>query len=284
MNELGPVAVIVLNWNRLDDTAACCRSLEPQMHGVGAVWVVDNGSTLHSVEDLQRACPKATILRLERNTGFAAGNNRAIEAVLRHQRPRAFWLLNNDTVADPGTLSHMLHGMDADARVGAVGSVICDMNPPHAVQSWGGRWVSPWIGIPLPCRGPRARLNYLCGASVLIRTSALEQTGLLDEGFFFYFEDADYSFRLRNAGWRLTVAPHARVLHKGGGTIGSQDELRARLYRQSLIRFLRKHSRLPVFPALLATTIRLGIAGAKGQHAIVKGTLSGWREGWRTRL
>lgn len=284
MNDSSPVAVVVLNWNRLDDTAACCRSLEQQSHRVLDVRVVDNGSTANTATDLRHACPHATVISLDRNLGFASGNNTAIKAVLQQQRPRAFWLLNNDTVVEPGTLPRMLDCLDADERVGAVGSVICDMNPPHPVQAWGGGWVSPWLGIPLPCRAPSGRLNYLCGASLLLRTTALEQIGLLDEGFFFYFEDADYSFRLREAGWKLTVAPDARVLHKGGGTIGARNELLARLYRQSLIRFLRKHSPLPLLPALFATALRLGAAGLKGQSSVIRGTLAGWREGWQANV
>jgi GT2 family glycosyltransferase len=275
------VQVIILNWNGWRDTLECVRSLRRHAGADLDILVVDNGSSDDSVATLRHEDPELSILETGRNLGFAAGNNAGIRSVLQHRLPDAFWLLNSDTVVEEATLPGLMAGLTANARVGAVGTVICDAKSPHHLQSWGGGWVSPWVGIPWACRGPRNRLNYLCGASLLLRTEALQQVGWLDEGFFFYFEDADYSFRLRQAGWLLSVAPDARVFHRGGGSIGSQSEQAARLYRISLIRFLRKHSRFPLVPALFTTALRLAIAGMKGQTGVVRGTLAGWREGWR---
>lgn len=274
------VQVIILNWNGWRDTLECVRSLRLQVGAAADILVADNGSSDDSVARLRAEEPGLSVLENGGNLGFAGGNNAALRAVLRHKRPDAFWLLNSDTVVAPETLSRMLACLTADERAGAVGSVICEAKPPHRLQSWGGGWVSPWLGIPWACRRPRGRFNYLCGASLLLRTAALEQVGWLDEGFFFYFEDADYCFRLRQAGWKLVVAPDARVLHKGGSSMGRQSEEAARLYRSGLIRFLRKHARLPLFPALFATAMCLSCAGIKGQRGVVRGTLAGWREGW----
>lgn len=278
------VQVIILNWNGWRDTLECVRSLRRHTGSSLDILVVDNGSSDDSVAKLRQEDPALSILETGKNLGFAAGNNAGIRFVLQHRCPDAFWLLNNDTVVESATLPGLMAALTANARVGAVGTVICDARPPHPLQSWGGGWVSPWVGIPWACRGPRNRLNYLCGASLFLRTKALQQVGWLDEGFFFYFEDADLSFRLRQAGWLLTVAPEARVFHHGGGSIGSQSEQAARLYRISLIRFLKKHSRIPILPISFTTALRLTIAGAKGQTQVVRGTLAGWREGWRTAL
>jgi len=275
------VQAIILNWNGWRDTLECVRSLHRQAGVAPEILVADNGSSGDSVARLRALEPALDVLENGGNLGFSGGINAALRSVLRHKRPDAFWLLNNDTVVEPETLARMCACLAADQGVGAVGSVICEANPPHHLQAWGGGWISPGLGIPRVCRGPRYRYNYLCGASILLRTAALQQVGWLDEGFFFYFEDADYCFRLRRSGWRLDVAPEARVLHKGGGSVGRQSETSARLYRSSLIRFLRKHSRSPVFPALFSTAFRLAAAGLKGQSGVLRGTLSGWRDGWR---
>lgn len=275
------IQAIVLNWNGWRDTLECVRSLRRQTGVSLEIMVADNGSTDDSVARLRAEEPDLNVLRTGGNLGFSGGNNAAIRAVLRERRPDAFWLLNNDTLAEQETLSRMAACLAGDASVGAVGSVIHDAAPPNRLQCWGGGWCSPWVGIPLVCRTPGGRFNYLCGASLLLRTAALEKAGWLDEGFFFYFEDVDYSFRLRQAGWKLAVAPDGRILHRGGGSIGSKSEDAARFYRASLIRFLRKYSRLPLLPALVSTGLRLAAAGLKGQRHVVRGTIDGWRAGWR---
>ena len=168
-----------------------------------------------------------------------------------------------------------------DGRIGAVGAVVKEAAPPHGVQIWGGGWVCTWLGVPWLCRKAGGRWNYLCGCSLFLRRKALEDVGLLDEGFFFYFEDADLCFRLRRRGWRLVVAETAHVYHKAGVSVGQKSALSAHHYRVSLIRFMRKYAPWACVGMALATVARLVLATAGREAEVVRGTLSGWQEGWR---
>src|SRR5207248_2442103 len=156
------------------------------------------------------------------------------------------WLLNNDTIVDAHALSAMIAVAEGDAKIGAVGSVIYYHDEPRGVQAWGGGRVE-WLGrvrhmtVPVPFE----ELHYVTGTSLLIRTAAIEQIGFLDTSFFMYWEDADFSFRLRKAGWLLAVAPDSKIWHKESKSSG-RSSWRDSLLTTSQIRFLVQHARFPL--------------------------------------
>jgi hypothetical protein len=115
------------------------------------------------------------------------------------------------------------------------------------------------LGIAPHIMSPSAghRLNMLSGVSVLLRAAALREIGLFDEDFFMYWEDADLSFRLRSAGWALTVAPEGRIWHRESSSLGGRtNAARDHYYNESLEKFFRKHSWLPAVPICLGLTAR----------------------------
>lgn len=274
------VAAIVLNWNRLEETAACCQSVRAQTHQELSLWVVDNGSDEHTSDELHRACPQATIVALPRNVGFAAGVNAGIGAARDNGDVDFIWLLNNDAVCRPETLARMLAVADGDHRIAAVG---CSMleggedTSPRLVQA--GKRLRPPFFIPVTAQR-ETEIDYLCGACLLIRREALEAVGLLDEGFFFFFEDADWCFRARRQGWTLGVASGDLVRHAGSGTIGAMNRLKTAHYRAGYVRFLRKYARHPCWVATSVTGVRLLIDLLCGRRESVAGTLDGWQRGW----
>ena len=119
------------------------------------------------------------------------------------------------------------------------------------------------------------------GASLLISRRAFEKLGPPDGAFPFFFEDADWGFRARAAGFTLALAPEARIVHLGSATIGSIGRERAALYREGYVRFLRRHSRHPFLASLPATAWRVVADAFRLRFADVAGTVSGWRKGWR---
>jgi Predicted glycosyltransferases len=145
---------------------------------------------------------------------------------------------------------------EADSRIGAVGAVIYDMpGPPHRIQAWGGGRVNLWFGRSSHCTEevPGDDLDYLTGASLLLRRNALEDIGLLDEGFFMYWEDADLCFRLKRAGWKLAVARESRIWHKKGASLGGGTAAFDLHVWSSMVRFCDRHAPLSVIPATLGT-------------------------------
>ena len=266
------IFAVVLNWNGWRDTLECLKSLQALDYPDLEIVLVDNGSTDDSVGRLRAQHATLPILETGRNLGFAGGSNVGIRYALQEGADYV-WLLNNDTVVAPDALSHMVGTAEADSTVGLVGSVLRYAHEPARVQAWGGGRVRWLLGIPqhLTDAAAAARSDYIVGASLLIRREVLERIGLLDEGFFLYWEDADFGLRARRAGWRLAVAGDAVVYHKEGGTASGGERLPSLLaeteHLRSLVRFARKHRRLWMLP--VATRALLEIA-----NQILRGTAS----------
>jgi GT2 family glycosyltransferase len=141
------------------------------------------------------------------------------------------------------------------------------------------------LGMAKHFRGPITdrELDYIVGASMLIRTTALRGVGELDERFFLYWEDVDLCFRLRAAGWKLAVAPASRVLHEDGGTIGRGTPVRDEWFSDSAVRFFRLHASLSFIPILAGSSGRflrhLALARWDRAGAVVRGTRRGLAAG-----
>ena len=242
------VGIVIPNWNGRSDTLACIAALRTLAYDNTHVIVVDNGSTDDSVAAIRSAYPDVTVVELERNLGFAGGSNRGIEAALE-SGAELVWLLNNDTLPDPNALTALVAEMERQPRVGLVGSVLRYAHAPDTVQAWGGGRIDWRIGIPVHCRNAAdfARADYIVGASLLVRRAVFEEIGMLDEGFFLYWEDADFALRARAAGWGIAVAADSVVLHKEGASASGgarRPSLGAELeHIRSLARLLRKHRR-----------------------------------------
>jgi GT2 family glycosyltransferase len=178
--------------------------------------------------------------------GFAGGNNVGIRHALLRE-PDFIWLLNNDTEPRAAALSELVTKATSDPVLGAVGSLLVYAHDPGAVQAWGGGRVNLFVGMSEHALQPRddAWFHYITAASVLLPLRALREVGLLDDGFFLYWEDADLCFRLRKAGWKLGVASGSVVLHREHASTGRNRRLIDRYVITSGILFLKKHSPLP---------------------------------------
>ncbi|MCL4455653.1 MAG: glycosyltransferase family 2 protein [Deinococcus sp.] len=252
------VAIILLNWNGWRDTLACLASLEKLDYPNYQIVVVDNGSTDESVARIRGSFPHAYLLKAQKNLGFSGGSNIGIHYALEHGADY-IWLLNNDTVVEANTLRALVATAEANPRIGAVGSVLHYMNQPKRVQAWGGGWVKMLLGVTglHQTLVPVEKLDYISGASVLVRSKALEEVGVLDDRFFLYWEDTDLSFRLRKAGWLLQVADEARVFHKGFASVGPRSLLLDRYFNVSAAHFFQKHSTIPLIPIVIGIGSRM---------------------------
>ncbi len=221
------VTVVVLNWNGWRDTVACLESLR-RLDVLPRVIVVDNGSTDGSPDRIRAEAPWARLLELPANRGFSAGMNAGISAALADgPAPEHVWVLNNDTLVEPSTLSRMVALADSDATIGIVGSRVVDADGSGRVQALGGGAVNLWLGTTTPYVAlPASACASLVGASMLLRRSFLHDVGGFDERYFFYLGDTDLSLRARRAGWRLAIAADATVVHRRGGSIDNGSPTR----------------------------------------------------------
>jgi len=275
---LPPVGIVTVNWNAAAETARLLESLRALDYPDFRTVVVDNGSTDRSPDVLEKDFPEATVLRLPDNAGFGAANNAALRRFLEDGVPFA-WLLNNDARPEPGALRALVDALLAAPRAGAAGAVVLEDDGSGRVQAWGGGRLLPWIGGVALHRKPADPLEFVTGASCLLRASTLREIGLFDERFFLYWEDADLCLRLRRAGWQLAVAENARVLHQGSATTGRLPRLRAYHSARSYGLLLHKHFSRPAARSLTAACFQSAGKLLRGNLPAFLGRWQGWRAG-----
>jgi GT2 family glycosyltransferase len=257
LNSHPQVACIVLNWNGWKDTIECLDALKKRVYPHLIVVVVDNGSTNDSVARIRAAHPDILLLESGENIGFAGGSNIGIRNALAHGA-EYIWLLNNDTKPAPDALSALVAKALSDKSIGAVASICYYADAPSAVEAWAGGHVNLWIGYGRNSTVPHEDdwFHTLNGTSMLVPRAALEDAGLLDEGFFLYWEDTDFCLRLRKKGWRLAAAPDSRVLHRVNASTGGDRLILDRYQTASALRILHLHSPAPHLASFLFLTVR----------------------------
>lgn len=270
------VWVISLNWNNWKLTNDCLASLQGLEYDDFKVIVLDNGSTDGSVDCIRERFPEVEIMELGANHGFAKGSNAGIRVALE-RGAEYVWLLNNDTTVDPKALRALVERAESDPSIGAVGSAIYYMSEPERLQAWGGGYVNFWLGRPRRFFSPVAdeKIQFLMGASLLLRRSALESVGLLDEEFFLYWEDAEYCFRMRRAGWRLAVAGDSKVWHKVSATAGKKGVPLDPTLSRSAVRFFERNSPTPLISIWVSVFFRIAKRALAGDWARVRGVWTG---------
>lgn len=244
------VAIVVLNWNGWRDTLACIASLKKLSYPNVELIVVDNGSSDGSQNQIEAHVPGLKVLQTGSNLGFGGGCNAGIRQALA-QGADYVWLINSDATVSAGALTEMVRLADGQSLLGAVGSVVYEVDEPDRIQLWGGGQVNLWTGVSRHQVSP-GQLDFVSGASILLRREAVEQVGLFeDQIFFMYWEDSDFGFRLRQAGWRLGVAENSRVWHKLSASLGQGSRQLDVYFTQSGVRFLRRYSPVPRLSILM---------------------------------
>jgi GT2 family glycosyltransferase len=222
MTKLPQVAIIVLNWNGLNDTLDCLESLDQLGYQGYKVVVVDNGSVDGSVLIIRERFPAVTIIENGENLGYAGGNNVGLRYAMAQGADYAL-LLNNDTVVEPAFLRILVDAAEAEPALGIAGPTIYYHERPDVIWSAGGaidwRRGSTWmVGLDERDEGqfgqvPRT-VDFVTGCAMLVRRAALEQAGLLDERFFAYYEETEWCVRASRAGFKIVHVPLAHIWHK----------------------------------------------------------------------
>ncbi len=291
--------VIVLNFNGEHLLPACLDSLALQTGAEIDVVVVDNGSTDGSAALVAQRYPWVRFLGLQKNCGFCLANNLALRDALARGSDCAL-LLNNDTYAAGDFISQMLTVMQSDSRIAVVCPKIYFADPVDRLWYAGGDF-SLWTGATRH-RGWKEidhgqfdrhqEITQATGCEMLVRRSAMREVGLLDEQFWIYAEDLDWSVRFRKHGYRLAFAPKAHLWHLDGATnvksLGKGSEaVRQFLSTRNMVFLARKHVRwwqMPTYaPCFLLnhiafyTALRLWRRDFRALLAIYRGLSQGLR-------
>lgn len=219
------VAIILVNWNGLEFTQACLMSLRKVDFPSFQVILVDNGSENQEGRQLQKDFPEIQLIETGENLGFAGGNNVGIRKALADGYSHVL-LLNNDTEVEPDFLGELVRKAVQKPQIGLVQPLILFLHNPKEIWSAGGKW-NPLFGraITLGDREPLADfrpkttyLDWATGCCMLVSREAILAAGLLHEQYFTYFEDVEWSLRIRKAGFEIHFAEKSVIYHEAGAS------------------------------------------------------------------
>lgn len=290
MPGAGLEIAIVSSTGARDLLRACLTSIRehPYTGGETRIHVVDNASADGTPEMVAEEFPEVTLHALDWNSGFCFANN----VVLREVAAPYALLLNPDTEVYPGVLDHMVALMESDPAIGMSTPRLekRDGSLDHASKS---NFPTPlgaighWLGLAhrfggrfdqyhAPQLGERevGDVELISGAFMLVRREALEEVGLLDEGYWLYMDDLDWCKRFGLAGWRIVYDGRVSTLHVKGGTtrVRSHRALRQEIaFHRSMGRFYRKFEagRNPLMDACvyLGIAAKLVVSASRGALA-----------------
>lgn len=221
--------IVILNWNGVAHLRRFLPSVIAAAPADVEVIVADNGSTDDSVEVLRREFPSVTLLRMDRNYGFAGGYNRALQQI----EADYYVLLNSDVETPVGWLEPLVETLDRNPDVAVVSPKLISSEERRMFEYAGasGGYLDV-LGYPF-CRGRILRtveedrgqydderdLFWVSGAAFCCRADVFHALGGFDDDFFAHMEEIDLCWRMQLAGYRVRVVPRSRVYHLGGGTL-----------------------------------------------------------------
>ena len=267
------VSIIILNWNGLEDTIECLESLRKITYPNYDVTVVDNGSRGNDAQVMQEKFGDYIhLIKNDKNDGYAGGNNIGITSALANSQPDYILLLNNDTVVAPGFLTEMVKVAERDDQNGIVGpkTYLYD-TPPQFWLAWANidmhRGHATVAGFGETDEGQyddvREIHGYLPGSCLLIKQQVIQNIGLFDESYFCYWDETDYCFRVRKAGYKIVYASQAKIWHKKSvrlkpwyKTLRRRDQVNSPPYflyfmTRNNFKFMKKHATKPQYRSFL---------------------------------
>jgi hypothetical protein len=243
------LAVIIVTWNVRDLVLDALRTLYADLEHSGLgheVIVVDSASSDQTAEVVAAHFPQVRLIASDTNLGFAGGNNEGLRLLgfgsypkNPDDLPKAVFLLNPDTITEPGATRQLYDTLFREPDTGVVGARLTygDGSFQHAAFAFPGLrqlWVE---FFPTPGRLIEGRFNgryprtayqsglpfevdFMLGATMMLRREVIVATGMFDPRYFMYCEEVDWQWRIRDAGWQILCVPAAHVVHLVGQSTG----------------------------------------------------------------
>jgi hypothetical protein len=233
-NEL---SIIVVNYNTKEFLKNCLKSVFQKMKDIRfEIWVIDNASTDGSLEMLREEFPKVKIITNKENIGFARANNQAIKKA----RGRYVFLLNPDTIILDENFKMLIQFMEEHPEAGACGPLVLNKDGTMQRQCKRGlttfwnsftyysglwrlfpknKWWRKNFGGYFLLDKPDDKIceiDNLSGAAMMVRKETIEKVGLMCEDYIMYWDDVDWCFRIKKAGWKIYYVPFTKMIHYGG--------------------------------------------------------------------
>jgi len=257
------VGVVVLNWNNGHDTVECIKSVNLLTHENKQIYVVDNDSTDDSVAHIAAQFPKLRIYQTGANLGWSGGNNFGITEALKDNCDYIY-LLNNDAEVFPDGLTRLLELAEQSQSYGFVGGKIIGFSDPNYIEFCGSFEAPPTnlpesyggYAIDLPHFSAPTVVPFISGCSILVSAAVCNAIGLIDNKFFLNYDETDWCYRGRNAGYLSIFLPEVICRHKRAISFGGVDSpLRIYFCQRNRLLFAARHFTWPkllmVFRSLL---------------------------------
>lgn len=289
-NKIKDLTISIVSYNSLSFLRECLNSILSSPPGVGhEIIVVDNASGDGTDEFVKRNYPEIILISNNRNIGFAAANNRAIEK----SRSKYVLLINSDCMVYKKSLDNLVEFMEKNPEVGIAGPKI--VNSDGTIQFSCRRFPSVFNAAahtiltnifpdnPFSKKYKLAdigrdnpfKVDWVSGSCMIIRRKALEDTGILDENYFMYVEDLDICYRMWQKNWEVYYCPEAEIMHHIAGSSGSGEIKASFRMQKSVFYFFWKNYRrswkIILIPLLMLTL------GFRLFLTIIKSPFSGQR-------
>jgi GT2 family glycosyltransferase len=236
---------------------------------------------------------KLVLIKNDKNYGFAKGNNIGIKFALNALNPEYILLLNNDTAVEPDFLTKMVTAGARNKHAGIIGPRIPYYDRPD--RNWFCKGIINWFSINIAyhgekCEGRNTSNDYITGCAALIKKEVIKKIGFLNEKLFLYFEDAEYSLRVKDKGYELLVEPEAVVYHKVSATSYTFVLSKAQYYfSRNRLWFVKKYCpkkylRLSLMFIFLRLFLATGFFALKGEQKTVTAIFEAYKEGYNTSL
>lgn len=305
MKSIYKTFIIIVNYNSWKDTIICLEDLKQKHWENIEVVLVDNCSTDNSVISIENYLSgrdlsflkenfsklkksksknlKIHFLKSSSNNGFAYGNNIGIKyAQTLYNKNFYIWMLNNDTVVEDDCLQEFISFFESD-NYGLIGSKLLDFDPPHEIQSLYGSFNKITGRVKVINKiNSKSRLSYPIGASMFTSSEIIKNVGLLNEEYFLYYEEMDYSERVKKNNYKIGVCLDSIVYHKQGASTksfekGKEKNLLMESYKyEGLLKFYRKHHKsyiLGGFIGLILKSIKLILKGEFRNSKLIFSTI-----------
>ncbi len=241
------VSMIILNYNQIKVTCEFIESSKKLTYRNFEIILVDNASKENPTEIITKNYPEVKLIVTNENLGFTGGNNLGIKAA----KGDYFFVVNNDTEVTEDLLERLLEPFEADKSVGVVSPKIRYFHNQNTLQYAGFTEINPLtgrnksIGDKEEDNGQHNTAGYTAyahGAAMLLKREVVEKAGSLADIFFIYYEELDWSARIRRAGYKIYYQPTALIYHKESITMGKESALKAYYHNRNRVLFMRRNS------------------------------------------
>lgn len=241
------ISIIIINYNQTKVTCEFIESTQCLMYPRYEIIMIDNNSDEDPTPVVSSRFPHVKIIRNEKNTGFTGGNNTGIQAA----KGEYYFIVNNDTEVTPYLLDELIEPFFDNDQIGVVSPKIRYFSHPRIIQYAGFTEVNPFTGrnksiglkeedngqYDVPCY-----TAYAHGAAMMVKKEVVEKVGSLSDIFFIYYEELDWSARIRQAGYKIFYQPTALIYHKESITMGKESPMKAYFHNRNRILFMRRNT------------------------------------------